>query len=71
MVEITGLRTPCAQLERIQEGLSAQVFLRVGRGEAVRKAGVMAIAVSGGDVRPGDAIAVRLPAPPHRRLEPV
>jgi hypothetical protein len=27
--------------------------------------------VAGGAVRPGDAIAVELPAAPHRRLEPV
>ena len=40
-------------------------------GELVRKAGVMSIVVSGGDVRPGDAIRVELPAPPHHPLQPV
>jgi MOSC domain-containing protein YiiM len=31
----------------------------------------MAVVVAGGEVRPGDAIGVELPAPPHRPLEPV
>ncbi|HUZ01852.1 MAG TPA: MOSC domain-containing protein [Thermomicrobiaceae bacterium] len=71
MVEITGLRNPCAQLEEIQRGLMAAVLDRDAEGRLVRKAGVMGVVVSGGTVRPGDAIAVELPAAPHRPLEPV
>jgi MOSC domain-containing protein YiiM len=37
----------------------------------VRKAGVMAVVVAGGEVCPGDPIDVELPPPPHRPLEPV
>ncbi len=40
-------------------------------GNLVRKAGVMAIILSGGEVRPGDPIRVELPPVPHRPLEPV
>jgi GNAT superfamily N-acetyltransferase len=71
VVEITGLRTPCRQLERLQKGLLGQVLVRTEAGETIRKAGVMAVVVAGGDVSPGDPIAVELPAPPHRRSAPV
>jgi MOSC domain-containing protein YiiM len=70
-VELTGLRNPCVQLDRFADGLLAAVLDRDVDGEVVRKAGVMAIVRSGGNVRVGDLIAVRLPQPPHRRLRPV
>jgi MOSC domain-containing protein YiiM len=70
-VELTGLRNPCRQLEGIQAGLMAATIDRDEHGGLIRRAGVMAIVVRGGEVRPGDAIAVELPAGPHRRLEPV
>ncbi len=71
VVEVTGLRNPCKQLERIRPGLMAQTLDRDANGELVRKAGVMAIVVHGGEVRPGDPLVVELPPAPHRRLEPV
>ena len=71
VVEVTGLRNPCKQLERLQSGLMAAVLDRDAGGEPVRKAGIMAVVVASGDVRPGDPIGVELPALPHRRLEPV
>jgi MOSC domain-containing protein YiiM len=70
-VEVTGLRNPCAQLDRIQPGLMAATLGRDERGNVVRKAGVMGIVLAGGEVRPGDPIRVELPPPPHRGLEPV
>ena len=71
IVEVTGLRNPCVQLDRFQPGLMAAVLDRDAEGELVRKAGVMAIVVVGGDVKAGDAIDVLWPALPHRRLAPV
>jgi hypothetical protein len=71
VVEITGLRNPCYQLDGLQNGLMQATLARDARGELVRKAGVMAIVISGGQVRPGDAISVVLPSPPHRPLRPV
>jgi MOSC domain-containing protein YiiM len=71
VVELTGLRNPCAQLEGIQTGLMSAVLGRDDGGSLIRKAGVMAIVVAGGLVRPGDAITVELPPPPHRALVPV
>ena len=71
LVEITGLRNPCKQLEGIQPGLMEATLERDGDGRLVRKAGVMAVVLQGGEVRPGDPVAVELPASPHRELEPV
>jgi hypothetical protein len=71
VVEVTGLRNPCAQLDGLQQGLMAAVLDRDEDGNLVRKAGVMAVVVTGGEVRPGDRIAVALPPPPHARLRPV
>lgn len=71
VVEVTGLRNPCAQLDRFAPGLMAAVLERGPAGELIRKAGVMAVVRSGGLVRAGDAVAVTLPPPPHRRLAPV
>src|SRR5438067_5658836 len=50
LIEITGLRNPCAQLDQIQPGLMAAVLDRDAAGNLIRKAGVMAVVVSGGPV---------------------
>ena len=71
LVEITGLRNPCAQIEGFRPGLLAAVLGRDAEGRLVRKAGIMGIVLEGGAVAPGDAIAVTLPALPHRALERV
>jgi MOSC domain-containing protein YiiM len=71
VVEVTGLRNPCTQLDGLQPGLMAAVLGRDAEGRLVRKAGVVGIVLAGGDVRPGDSIRVELPALPHRPLEPV
>ena len=71
VVELTGLRNPCAQLDAYQKGLTAATLARDARGELVRKAGVMAVVITGGAVRPGDAIRVELPPEPRHRLEKI
>lgn len=68
IVEATGLRNPCVQLDRFQPGLMAACLARAADGSLVRKAGIMSIVLVGGDVRPGDAIRVELPPWPHRPL---
>jgi MOSC domain-containing protein YiiM len=65
------LRNPCSQIDRFQPGLMAAVLDRDAQGALVRKAGVMAVVVEGGDVRPGDAVEPRRPPGQHRPLEPV
>src|SRR5690606_22638981 len=71
VVEVTGLRNPCAQLEQIQKGLMAATLDRDEHGNLIRKAGVMSIVLAGGEVRPGDPIRVELPPEPHHPLQPV
>jgi hypothetical protein len=71
VVEITGLRNPCSQIDDFQPGLMKAVLDRDEHGELVRKSGVMAIVIHGGDVGPGDAIHVEQPDEPYVRLQPV
>lgn len=71
VIEITGLRNPCAQLDALQPGLMAAVLSRDEHGSPIRKAGVMAIVLAGGEVRPDDQITVELPPGPHLPLGPV
>ena len=71
VLELTGLRNPCVQLDRFESGLTAAVLDRDAAGNVVRKAGVMAVVLVGGAVRPGDVIEVELPPGDPRPLEPV
>jgi MOSC domain-containing protein YiiM len=71
VLEVTGLRNPCAQIEAFRPGLLAAVCGRGLDGKLVRKAGIMAIVRAGGVVRRGDAITLTLPPPPHHPLERV
>jgi MOSC domain-containing protein YiiM len=71
VVEVTGLRNPCVQLDRLLPGLMAAVLDRDEEGRLVRKAGIMGIVLAGGAVRPGDPVRVRLPPQPHRPLDRV
>ena len=71
VLRLTGLRNPCAQLDQFQPGLTAAVLDRSPEGQLIRKAGVMSVVLAGGLVQAGDRIAIQLPAPPHRGLEPV
>ncbi len=71
VVEITGLRNPCRQLDGLQPGLMAATLDRGTDGKIIRKAGVMGVVVTGGVVRPGDVIIVELPSSPHLALERV
>jgi MOSC domain-containing protein YiiM len=71
IVEVTGLRNPCTQLDGLQPGLMAATLGRDEQGGLIRKAGIMSIVVIGGEVRPGDPIRVELPPLPYRPLQPV
>jgi MOSC domain-containing protein YiiM len=68
VVEITGLRNPCRQMNAHQQGLMQAVLDRDADGNLVRKAGVMGIVIAGGEVRPGDPIEVELPPEPRTPL---
>ena len=71
VVEITGLRNPCLQIDRFRSGLLKQVVGRDESGELVRKGGIMGIVLEPGEIRPADSIEVFLPVAPHRPLDKV
>ena len=71
VVEITGLRNPCIQLDQFMPGLMQATLGRDSEGGLIRKAGVMGIVLSGGDVQPGDTITCTLPVGPPEALQPV
>ncbi|MET9231149.1 MOSC domain-containing protein [Lentzea sp. NPDC003310] len=71
VVEVTGLRNPCVQIDAFSRGLLKEVVGKGPDGELVRRAGIMSVVLVGGVVRPGDEIRVELPAEPHRPLEKV
>jgi MOSC domain-containing protein YiiM len=69
VVRVTGLRDPCVQIDRFRKGLLKVALGRDEDGQAVRKAGIMAVVATGGIIHPGDKIEVELPAPPHHALK--
>ncbi|MFJ8752499.1 MOSC domain-containing protein [Streptomyces sp. NPDC102441] len=71
VVEVTGLRNPCLQIDNFQDGLLKQVVGRADDGTVVRRAGIMGVVTTGGVVRPGDAVEAELPVEPHRPLRRV
>ena len=71
IVELTGLRNPCKQLNTIQDRLMQATIEKRPDGSLIRKSGVMSIVLKGGDVFSGDPIRVELPPVPHRPMEPV
>jgi len=71
VVDVTGLRNPCVQLDGFQPGLMKAVLDRDADGGLVRKAGVMAIVLISGEVAAGDRVTIACPAGPHVPLRPV
>jgi MOSC domain-containing protein YiiM len=71
VLEVTGLRNPCTQLDGIQQGLMAAVLDRDAGGNLIRKAGIMTIVLQGGEIKSGDEIKVELPSEPYQKLERV
>ena len=71
LVEVTGLRNPCAQINAFKPGLLKTMVGHDDKGRVVRKAGIMGIVLHSGIVRPGDKITVILPQKPHHALDRV
>jgi hypothetical protein len=71
LVEITGLRNPCLQIDHFRDGLLKQVVGRDETGHLIRRAGVMGIVLQSGDIHPAAPVTVSLPPPPYRPLERV
>jgi len=72
VLEVTGLRTPCSQIDRFRTGLQTHLWgQRDAAGQRTRRAGIMSIVLRGGLIHPGDTIVITLPSEPHRPLGPV
>jgi MOSC domain-containing protein YiiM len=71
VVEVTGLRNPCYQLDGVKDGLKNACLDRDDDGNLIRKAGVMAVVLAGGEVKPWDTIRVEMPTGDQRPLHPV
>ena len=67
-IELTGIRTPCHQINKFQKGLLKALVDTDEGGNKILKSGVMGIVLQSGAVRPGDTVAVALPAGPHQPL---
>jgi len=71
IVEVTGLRNPCVQLQRFRPGLLTACLGRTPDGQLIRKAGFRAIIIRGGLIRTGDTLRFERPPEPHLQLEQV
>lgn len=71
VVEVTGLRNPCAQIDQFASGLLKHMIDINQNGQPVYKAGIMGVVLQGGQVAPQDSIRVELPSEPHQTLERV
>jgi len=71
IIQVTGLRNPCKQLDNYQNGLLKAVLGNTADGEVIRKAGIMGIVRAGGVITSGDTIKLKLPDKPHHKLERV
>ena len=70
-VRLTGLRNPCVQLDRFQDGLMKAMLDKDEVGNVIRKAGVMSVVLYGGLVQVNDEIRIELPAEPHFAMDKV
>ena len=71
VVQLTGLRNPCSQIENFLPGLLKELVGYDDGGTVVRRAGVMGVVRTGGAIHPGEPIVVVLPEGPHEALERV
>jgi MOSC domain-containing protein YiiM len=71
VVEVTGRRSPCSQINGFEPGLLKAVFAPDEKGRRASRAGIMGIVVSSGTVRAGDEVSAEAPAGPFRPLKPV
>lgn len=71
VVEVTGLRNPCSQIENFRSGLLKRMVGRREDGTPLLLTGVMGIVRAGGTVKAGDSLWVELPDGPRVRLERV
>lgn len=69
VVELTVLRNPCNLLDKFRPGLKAAVVEHDEQGKIIRRAGVLGMILTGGEVHPGDILQIELPPEPHQPLD--
>jgi len=67
-IEVTGLRNPCGQINAFQRGLLDRVRTRDAKGQIIRRAGIMAIVLTDGQINVDDKIEIVTPPEPHQSL---
>ena len=70
-LQVTGMREPCHLLNQVVNGLMKATLTKDGKGELIRKAGIMTVVLKGGIVVPGDAIHIHWPKEPHQKMTTV
>lgn len=71
LIEITGLRNPCRQIDGLAKGLMAATLDTADDGSLIRKAGVMAVVVTGGALQVGNSVTLESVPLVHEPLQPV
>jgi MOSC domain-containing protein YiiM len=69
VIEVTGLRNPCYQLDKFKKGLMKACIDNDADGKIVFKSGIMSIVIASGVIKPGDVISIELPDKPHQTLK--
>ena len=68
VVELTGLRTPCKQIDTFRPGLLRAVTDKAAPPKQRGRAGVMSVVLEDGDVLPGDRLRAAMPELPYLPL---
>ncbi len=73
ILQVTGLRTPCSQIDDFRPGLQQHLWGPPAPGctKKTRRAGIMSIVLRGGTLHPNGNLHITLPPPPHIPLGPV
>ena len=72
VIEITGLRNPCRQIDdNVGRGAMAATLETAPDGSLIRKCGVMAVVIEGGEVKANDPIAIVFEPAEKMPLQPV
>lgn len=60
IVELTGLRTPCALIDRFQKGLKRAMIMK--HEQPLFRCGVLGVVSAAGPIAPGDPVIVEFPS---------
>lgn len=71
VVEVTGLRNPCQQIDDFRPGLLKVMVQKGSDGQPVFRCGIMGIVLTGGEVQVGNQLGVEWPPQPWQKLERV